>query len=94
MLTSDTGEDLSTPAEKADSINTYFRSGFVKVNEVNHSFPHFAQRTCTSCDNDENTIFSIEALHREIDRLEENQAIGEDRAKTYLCAKTVQDCLI
>ena len=30
--------------------------------------------------NKHNTIFSLEALHREIDRLEENKAIGEDRA--------------
>ena len=75
-LTPDTGEDLSTPAEVADSLNTYFQSVFGKDNEVYHSLPHFAQRTCTSYDDDENTIFLIDALHQEIDRLEENKAIG------------------
>ena len=82
-LNSYTG-DQSTPAEIADSLNTYFQSVFVKDNEVDHSLPHFAQRTCTICDDDENTIFSLEALHREIDRLEENKAIGEDRASPFV----------
>ena len=76
-LTPDTGEDLSTPGEIADSLNAYFQSVFVNDNEVEHSLPHFAQRTC--CDDDGNTIFSLEALQREIERLEDNKVIGEDR---------------
>ena len=68
-LSSDTGEDLSSPAEIADSLNTYFQSMFMKDNEVDHILPYFAQRTCTSFDDDANTIFSLEVLHREIDRL-------------------------
>ena len=83
-LTSDTGEDLSTPAGKAESLNTYSQSLFVKDNEVDHSLPHFAQRNCTSCDDDANTIFSLEAMQREIDRLADNKAIGEDRLSPFV----------
>ena len=71
-LTSETVKYLPHAAEIADCLNIYFQSVFMKDNEVDHSLPHFAQRTCTSCDDDANTIFSLEALHRVIDRLEEN----------------------
>ena len=35
-ISSDTGEDLSTPAEIADGLKTYFHSVFLKNNEVEH----------------------------------------------------------
>ena len=62
-LTSGTGEDMSTSAEIANSLNTYFQSLIVKDNEVDHILTRFAQRIFTSCDDDVNTIFSQEALH-------------------------------
>ena len=70
-LTSDSGEDLSTPAEIADSLNTYFQSVFVKEKTVDESLPHFASRTCTSCNDDGEIIFTLEALfHRHLQKTE------------------------
>ena len=46
MLTSDSGEDLSTPAKIADSLNTYFQSVFVKEKTVDEGLPHL-QNTLT-----------------------------------------------
>ena len=68
-LTSDSGEDLSTPAEKADSLNTYFQSVFVKDKTVKEGLPHFAHRTCTSCNDDGEAIFTLDALYQKIDKL-------------------------
>ena len=76
-LTSDSGEDLSTPAEIADSLNTYFQSVFVKEKTVDEGLPHFASRTCTSCNDDGETIFTLEALYQEIDKLKDNKAKGK-----------------
>ena len=83
-LTSDSGEDLSTPAEIADSLNTYFQSVFVKDKTVEEGLPHFASRTCTSCNDDGKAIFTLEALHREIDNLKDNKAIGLDKASPVI----------
>ena len=75
-LTSDSGEDLSTPAEKADSLNTYFQSVFVKDKTVDEGLPHFTHRTCTSCNDDGDAIFTLEALNREIDKPKDKKIIG------------------
>ena len=87
-LTSNTAEELSNPAEIVDNFKTYLQSVFVKDNEVDQSLPHCAQRTCTRCDDDANTIFSLETLHREIDRLKENKAIGEDTASPFVLKRS------
>ena len=62
---------MSTPAEIADSLNTYFQSVFVKEKTVDEGLPHFASRTCTSCNDDGETIFTLEALYQEIDKLKD-----------------------
>ena len=43
---------------------------------VDVSLLHFAQRTGTSCNDDGKAIFTLEALHREIDNLKDKKAIG------------------
>ena len=58
---SDSGEDLSTPAEIADGLNTYFQSVFVKEKSVYKSLHHFASRTCYSND-DVKTISTLEEM--------------------------------
>ena len=78
-LTSDTGEDMSTPTEIVDSLNTYFQSVFVRDKNVDRELPHFTQRTGTECNDDENKIFTLEALYQAIDRLIEDKAIGVDK---------------
>ena len=83
-LTSDFGEDLSTSAEIADSLNTYFQSVFVKEKTVEEGLPHFASRTCTSCNDDGKVIFKLETLHRAIDNLKDNKAIGVDKASPII----------
>ena len=83
-LTSDSGEDLSTTAEIADGLNTYFQSVFVKDKTVEEGLPHFASRTCISCNDDGKAIFTLEALHREIDNLKDNKAIGVDKASPVI----------
>ena len=65
-LTPDSCVDLSTPAEIADSINTYFQSVFVKEKTVYEGLLHCASRNCTSCNDDGKAIFTSEALYREI----------------------------
>ena len=67
-LTSDSGEDMSAPAEITDSLNTYFQSVFVKEKTFDENLPHFASRTCTSCNDDGETIFTLDALYQEIDK--------------------------
>ena len=56
----------------------------MKDNEVKNCLPYFDQRTCTNCDDDANTIFSLEALHQENEKLEENKAISKDRASSFM----------
>ena len=63
-LTSDSSEGLSTPAEKADSLNTYFQSVFVKEKTFDEGRSHFASRICTSCNDDGKAIFTLETLYR------------------------------
>ena len=60
-LTSDSGEDLSTPAVIADSLNTYFQSVLVKEKTFDECLPHFA-RTCFSINDDGKNIFALESL--------------------------------
>ena len=68
-LTSDPGEDLSTSAQIADSLNTYFQSVFLKEKTVDEGLHNLASRTCTFFNDDGKAIFTLEALHREIDNL-------------------------
>ena len=91
-LTSDSGEDLSTSAEIAESLNTYFQSVFVKEKTVDDGLPHFASRTCISCNDDGKNIFTLEALYREIDNLKDNKAIGVDKASPIIL-KRCKDAL-
>ena len=83
-LTSDSGEDMSTPAEIADSLNTYFQSVFVKEKTVDEGIPHFASRTCTSCNDDGKAIFTLEALYQEIDNPTDNKGIGIDKTSPII----------
>ena len=78
-LTYDSGEDLSTPAEIAESLNNYFQSVFVKEKTIDEGLPHFASRTCTSRNDDGKAIFTLQALYREIGNLKDNKAIGKDK---------------
>ena len=69
---------MSTPAEIADSLYTYLQSIFVKEKTVDESLPYFASRTCTSCNDDGETRFTLEALYQDIDKSKDNKAIGQD----------------
>ena len=69
-LTSDSGEDFSTPAEIADSLNTYFQSVFVKEK--------------TACNDDGEAIFTLEVLYQEIDKLKDNKTICVDKASPII----------
>ena len=74
-------EDFTIPAEIDYSLINYFQSA--KDSEVDHSLYHFAQKTCTSCDDDRNNIFSLETLNRKIDRME-IKTIGEYKASPFV----------
>ena len=52
----------------------------MKDKTVDEGLPHFAQRIGTSCNDDGEAIFTLEAVFREIDKLKENKAIGLGRA--------------
>ena len=91
-LTSDSGEDLSTPAEIADSLNKYFESVFVKDKTVDECLPHITHRTCTSCNDDGDAIFTLETLYKEIDKLKDNKAIGLEKASPIIL-KRCKDAL-
>ena len=91
-LTSDSGEDFSTPAEIADSLKTYFQSAFVKDKTVDEGLLYFASRTSTSCNDDRKAIFTLETLHREIDNLKDNKAIEIDKASPIIL-KRCKDAL-
>ena len=56
----------------------------MKEKTVDESLPHFASRTCTSCNDDGKTIFTLEALYQEIDKLKDNKAIGIDKASPII----------
>ena len=58
--TSDSGEEFSTPAKIADSLNTYIQKVFVKVKTVSH----FTHRTYTNCNDDGDAIFKLEDLYQ------------------------------
>ena len=82
--TSDTGEDLSTPAEIAESLNTHFQLVFVREKTVDEGLLHFGHRTRISCNDDGEAIFTLEALYQENGKLKENKAIGVDKASTII----------
>ena len=86
-LTSDSGEDLSTPVEIADSLNTYFQWVFVRDKTVDGYLPQYAQRTCTSCSDDGESIFTLEALYRKNDKLKDNKVIGVDKTSPIILKK-------
>ena len=77
------GEDFSTPAKIADSLNAYFQSVFVKEKTVDEGLSHFTHR-CTSCNDDGDAKFSLEALYQEIDKLKDNNPIVMDKASLAL----------
>ena len=83
-LTSDSGEDLLTSAEIADSLHTNFQPFYVKDKAVDEGLPHFAHRTCTSCNDDGEAIFTLEALYQEIEKLKDNKAIHVDKASSIM----------
>jgi len=55
-----------------------------KRKKGDEGLPHFASRTCTSCNDDGKVIFTLETLHRAIDDLKDNKAIGVDRASPII----------
>ena len=77
-LISDSVDDLSSTAEIAYSLNTYFQSVFVRKKCLWKSL-HFASRTCTNC-NDLKSYIYIGSSYREIDNLKDNKAIWVDKA--------------
>ena len=56
----------------------------MKEKTVDEGLPHFASRTCTSCNDDGMVIFTMEALYQEIDNLKDNEAIGVDKASPII----------
>ena len=62
------------------------RNYYTHTSEINvyQELLHFAQRNCTKCDVDENNIFTLKALHREIDKLKDYKAISVDKTSPYI----------
>ena len=56
----------------------------MKDKNVDRELPHFTQRTGTECKDDENKIFTLEALYQAIDRLIDETAIGFDKTSPFI----------
>ena len=48
------------------------------------NLPQFAKKTHPSCTDDEESIFTLEALYREINKLKDSKAIGVDRVSLII----------
>ena len=68
----------------AASLNAYFQSVFVKYKAVYECLSHFTHRTCTSCNDDEDAILTLEALYQEIDKLKDNKDIHVEKASLII----------
>ena len=56
----------------------------MKAQTADEGLAHFAQRIGSSCNDDGQAIFILEALYREIDKLKVNKTIGVDRASPVI----------